>query len=170
MYKIGETINAFRGHEECVKFDITDDGAMLLVFFQNPTKKEIEEFASGKYFEIRFLELDQVIMVTTKIGDLNWMDAPYTPHLSPNLTTFQIPDESQGLGLMLVLIDAVTGEIKTLRLLGLSEEFTRKLFGVAIEHRMDEFDPKKYNESLQRISTYRTSQIAELSKVRCVIN
>lgn len=170
-YEAGQRIENFRNHAEGVHFDIDDSGATMLVFFQNPTTDEIEQFKSGKSFEIRFLELYGVIMITVKIGNLNWMDAPYSPHLSKNLEKFQIPNEGQGLGLTLILVDAVTGEIKHLRLLGLSERFTKRLFGVVMEEKIKEFNLSSYNNSINRIfSAYKTNQIVKLSKDYCKIN
>lgn len=170
-YEVGQAVDSFKNHSEGVQFDISDDGATMLVFFESPTTEEIEQFKSGKAFEIRFTELYGVIMITVKIGNLNWMDAPYTPHLSPNLTRFQIPNEGQGLGLTLILIDAVTGEVKNLRFLGLSERFTRQLFGTVMEQKMKDFDKIKYNNDIKRIfSSYQTNQIVKLSKDYCKIN
>lgn len=164
-YEVGKVTEEFKHHQECVKFDIADDGAVMLVFFQNPTAEEIKQFEAGRNFEISFAELYGVIMITVKIGSLNWMDAPYSPHLSKNLTKFQMPNENQGLGLTLVLIDAVTGEIKHVRLLGLSEKFTKQLFGIVMEQKIREFDIVEYNNSLNRIySTYSTNQIVKMSK------
>lgn len=170
-YEVGQIVDNFKGNLEGVQFDISDDGATVLVFLQGPTAKEIEQFKSGKNFEIRFTELYGVIMITVKIGNLNWMDAPYTPHLSKNLARFQLPKENQGLGLMLMLIDVNTGEIKHIRLLGLSEKFTKRLFGVVMEHKVNLFSKTEYNDSLNRIfSAYKTNQIVKLSKDYCKIN
>lgn len=170
-YEVGQSVDSFKHHSEGVHFDISDDGATMLVFFQSPTKDEIEQFKSGKNFEIRFTELYGVIMITVKIGNLNWMDAPYSPHLSKNLIKFQLPSEKQGLGLTLILVDAITGEIKHIRLLGLSERFTKRLFGVAMEHKVKPFDKEEYNNSINRIfSAYQTNQIVKLSKDYCKMN
>lgn len=170
-YEVGQVINSFKNHHEGVYFDLHDSGATLLVFFPDPTSGEIEQFKSGKSFEIRFTELYGIIMLTIKIGHLNWMDAPYTPHLSKNLTAFQIPGFDQGLELTLILVDAVTGEIKHMRLLSLSEQFTKELFGIVMEHKMSEFDKMEYNRSINRIfTTYKTSQIVKMSKNYCRIN
>lgn len=170
-YEVGQVVDNFKHHSEEVYFDIADDGATMLVFFQSPTADEIEQFKAGKNFEIRFVELYGIIMITAKIGNLNWMDAPYTPHLSKNLTKFQLPNEGQGLGLTLILVDAITGEIKHIRLLGLSEIFTKRLFGVVMEHNVKPFDKEVYNNSLNRIfSTYQTNQIVKLSKDYCKLN
>lgn len=170
-YEIGQIIEKFKYHDEGVSFDITDDGATMIVFFGSPTTGEIEQFKSGKNFEIRFIELYDVIMITVKIGNLNWMDAPYSPHLSKNLTKFQLPNEKQGLGLTLILIDAITGEIKNIRLLGLSERFTRRLFGTALEQKMKDFNQFDYSNSINKIfSRYSTDEIVKLSKDFCKMN
>ncbi len=170
-YEVGQIVDAFKYHSENVQFDIADDGATILVFFQSPTTEEVEQFKAGKNFEIRFTELYGVIMITVKIGKLNWMDAPYTPHLSKNLTKFQLPNENQGLGLTLILVDTITGEIKHVRLLGLSEKFTKRLFGVVMEHKVKSFDELEYDKSINRIfTTYQTNQIVKLSKDYYKIN
>lgn len=170
-YEVGQIVDSFKNHAEGVQFDILDDSATILVFFQSPTPQEIAQFKSGKNFEIRFTELYDIIMITVKIRNLNWMDAPYTPHLSHNLTKFQLPNKNQGLGLVLILVDAFTGEIKHIRLLGLSERFTKRLFGIAMEHKAKAFDKRSYSNSLNKIfSTYQTNQIVKLSKDYCKIN
>lgn len=170
-YEVGQVVESFKNHQEKVYFDIDDSGATMLVFFQSPTVKEIEQFKSGKNFEIRFTELYGVIMITVKIGNLNWMDAPYTPHLSKNLTKFEFPRENQGLGLTLILVDAITGEIKSMRLLGLSERFTKKLFGVVIEHKVKPFSKDEYDNSINKLfSAYNTNQIVKMSNDYCKIN
>lgn len=171
VYKVGQVVEEFKNHNECVQFDLRDDGAVLLVFFNRPTEKEIQQFASGSNFEIRFTELYGVIMLTVKIGTLNWMDAPYTSHLSKYLTRFQLPNENEGLGLTVMLIDAQTGEIKYMGLLGLSEEFTRQLLGVVLEHKMGSFDRKAYDNAIKQIYTrYTTEDIVKLSKTYCKMN
>lgn len=170
-FEVGQVIEKFKNHQECVQFDISDTGATMLVFFENPTLDEIDQFKSGKNFEIRFTELQGVIMLTVKIGNLNWMDAPYNSNLSKNLTKFELPNENQGLGLTLVLVDAITGEIKHMRLLGLSERFTKQLFGIAMEQKMGDFNMIEYNKSIDRIySVHSTEEIVKISKNYCKIN
>lgn len=173
-YKVGQVVEEFKNHAEETQFDLRDDGAVLLVFFNRPTEKEIQQFASGNNFEIRFTELYGVIMLTVKIGTLNWMDAPYTPHLSKYLTRFQLPNENEGLGLTVMLIDAQTGEIKHMRLLGLSKDFSGRLLGAVMEQKMSnpsDFDCRAYDNTVNQIYTrYTTKDIVKLSKAYCKIN
>ena len=80
-YEVGQVINSFKHNRQELQFAITNDGAILLAFFKNPNLEEIEQFKTGKSFETRFTQLYKVLMLTVKIGNLNWMDVPYTPHL-----------------------------------------------------------------------------------------
>lgn len=170
-YEVGQIIPAFMGHAENVYFNMDNGGATMFVFFQSPTMKEIKQFKSGKEFQIRFVELYDVIMLMAKIGDLDWMDAPYTPHLSPDLTQFAIPTEGQGLGLTLILVDATTGQIKSIRLLGLSENFTRKLLGTVIKNAKKTFNINSYNMNIVKIySQYPTKKLVKMSNDYCKIN
>lgn len=169
-YEVGQAIDKFIGHQEGTLFDVSDEGASLIVFFRNPTKEEKEQFKSGHRFEIRFVEIYGVVMMTFKIGNLDWMDSPYSPHLSKNLTKFTLPNESQGLGLTLIFVDAITGEIKSMRLMGLSTNFTKKLFGLLMEQKTKEFNVAEYNNSLNKIySIYPTNKIVKMSSNYCKI-
>lgn len=166
LYEVGQIIPSFINHNEGVLFDIADEGANLIVFFKNPTEDEISQFK--KSFEIRFTKLYDVIMLTVKIGNLNWMDAPYTPHKSKYLTKLQLPNKNQGLALTLYLVDAVKGQIKTMRFLGLSEKFTRSLFAEVMEEKMKPFSEANYTNNLNRIfSIYPTKKIVQMSGVYC---
>lgn len=167
-YAVGEVIDNFINHSESTLFDIDDSGAAMLVFMKNPTPIEIEQFKVGTNIEIRFTELQNVIMITAKIGLLNWMDAPYSPHLSRNLTMFQIPNKNLGLKLRLILVDAATGEIKYIRALELSGMFTKQLFCAIMEQKIRDFDINIYAKSISKIfSTYPTTKIARISKHCC---
>ena len=170
MYKVGQVIEKFINRQEGVHFDLSDDGATMIVFFNSPTEDEISQFKSDVNFEIRFNVMYDIIMITARIGNLKWMDAPYTPHLSKNLTKFEMPSEDKGLALTLLLVDAATGEIKSIRLLGLSEKFTRRLFGAVMEEKLKDFDIVKYHDSLGKAFTYNTKQIVSMSKDYCRIN
>jgi hypothetical protein len=170
-YEVGQVIDKFVMHPEGARFDISDSGAVLQIFFNNPTSDEISQFKEGKRFEIRFIEIRNVIMVLLKIGNLNWMDATYTPHLSKNLTKFELPNNNQGLALTIMLIDARTGEIKALRLVGLSEKFTKKLFGTIMELKITYFDKLEYAQTINSIyASYSTDKLVKLSNDYYKIN
>ena len=167
-YSVGQVIEKFKYHAEGTNFIIDDDGANLIVFFNNPTQEEIDQFKSSEAFEIRFTELYGVIMITAKIGNLSWIDAPYTVHLSKNLTKITMPQQGQGLGLLLFLVDTHTGEIKSMRLLGLAERFTKNLFKAIMEQKSKPFSLEEYTFVLNKIyAAYTTKQLVKLCKDYC---
>lgn len=162
---VGQVVEQFKNHPEGIIFDIDDNGAKLRAFFNSPAPSEIEQFNAGKKFDIRFVELYDVIMLSIKIGNLPWMDAPYTPHLSKNLTEFDVLEEGQSLALTIMLIDAVTGEIKHLRHIGLPEKFSRKLLAAVKVQKGKNFDKAEYAKAINRIySLYSRRQIARMGK------
>ena len=170
-YEVGKIVPEFANHEEIVQFDLADDGAFMLVFFKNPKKKEIAQFSSGNSFEIRMTKIKNIIFLMSKIGNLNWIDAPYNPHLSLNFTQFTLPSNDMGLGLTLILIDAVTGRIESLRLLGLSERFTRDLLGEVMDESVNEFDHDEYLHNVSEIyRRYTTKDLVKLSGSYCKIS
>lgn len=170
LYSVGQKVEKFMYHQEGIHFDIDDSGATMLVFFDRPTQNEVDQFKTNKSFEIRFAELSDIIMITVKIGDLNWMDAPYSAHLSKNLSRFTLPNEGAGLALTLILVDAHSGEIKSIRLMGLSTNFTRKLFGTAMEQKTKSFDIDEYYQNIRSVyAKYNTKQIVKMSNTYCKI-
>lgn len=167
-YQVGERYPEFMGHEECVQFDLADDGAVLLVYFDRPSDGEVLQFRSGKGLELRMTELYGVIFLAVKVGSLSWMDAPYTPHLSKNLTRVEMPEDGQGLACQLILIDTATGEIKHIRLLGLSTKFTRELFAAVAAQMERPFDKERYFDTIGMIyGRYGSDAIARMSGAYC---
>ncbi len=172
MYNFGEgqIVEGFKNHPEVPVFDLADGRAMLLAFFKYPSENEIHQFRSGKNFEIRFTEIGGVIMISVKVGTLKWMDMPYSPHLSENLTKFEAPGYG-GLALTLALADAVTGEIKSIRMLVLSEKFARRLLETAGAKKQEAFDMEAYKEAIAGINRrYTTKEIVGLSRDYCKIS
>lgn len=169
--KTGKILPEAIGHKEGVYFDVDDSGASLIVYFNSPTDEELAQFREGHKFEIRYIELQNIIMFTVKIGNLNWMDSPYSPHLSKNLTRLTAPEDGQGLALTLILIDSYTGTVKNVRLLGLSTSFTQKLLKDLVLQLEKPFDKSVYLTALNRIyQRYTTNQISKLSNIYCKIN
>ena len=169
-YEKGQVVENFIRHREGAYFDVDDSGAILMIFFNKPTQNEVEQFNAGHNFEIRFTNIKNIMMITAKIGNLNWMDAPYSPHLSKNLTKFQFSNEGQGLSLTLMLIDAYSGKIEHIRLIGLSEKFSKKMIGNILELKMSEFNQNEYMINLNSVfACYTTKDIVKMSRDYCKI-
>lgn len=134
VFKVGQVYAPAVGKGEGVKFTLSSGGAMLLYAFDNPTSEEVAQMKSGKDFEIRYTEMNGILWITSKCGNLEWTDAPYNPRLSSGLPGSDF-DEGEGLALTLVMIDARTGIVKSTRLIGLGTSFSHYLCEKAMEIR-----------------------------------
>lgn len=168
-YEKGKTIERFKGVEDGVVLEYSSFCGLVMVFtYNNPTPDEIMEFESNTS-EFRFIEFEETIILTSKIGNLPWADAPFTPHLSKDFTNIISPESSdRGLSLLIMLVDASNGILINMRLLGLSNKFTVE-FNKAVERLYTKpFDRKRYDNSIDRIfRTYNSKQLATMSKNYC---
>lgn len=162
--ELGQVLPQFIGVPEQAFFNIDDNGAILTVIYKNPDDHEIAQFQEKMPFEMREILLGDVIMTMFKIGDLNWIDAPFSPHLSEKLTKLDMPNELQGMNLIIVFVDSSNGEIKSLRLIGMSNNFTKSLYRDIYQMWMKEFDRTKYNSDLQEIyAKYTTKELSKMA-------
>lgn len=163
-YEVGKTYMEAKGHVEGCRFDISDSGATLIFYYDRPTKMELENFKPEKPFEMRMMEFSNTIIFLLKFGNLNWMDAPYTPHLSKDLTCLDLR-EGEGLAITIMLFDTSNGELKQIRLMSLSYEFTMRIKnGIEKLMRMP-FDKMSYYNNINRIfSAYSTNALVKMSR------
>jgi hypothetical protein len=103
-------------------------------------------------------------MFSFKAGNLSWSDAPYSTHLSPPFN-MEYPPEGMGLALNVMMIDSSTGEIKAIRLIALSNSFSRSLLDTMKKDKEKSFDKDKYYKDIDLIyNTYSTKDIVSISK------
>lgn len=158
-YSVGDKV--CQPSADGVIFDLDDSGATLQCKFAKPTVAEVKAFKSGLSF--KFVVVEDIIFILSRMGAGQWMDSPYYKHRAPNLTdpqNLQDPEEGKGLGVTAMLIDASTGVLKAIKLVGLETDLTRRLFAAIREQ------PKivNYTERLNRImATYTTNDLVELA-------
>jgi hypothetical protein len=163
LYKPGTT-----KYGEGTKFDFTEAGAVLELYFNKPTGDEIQDVTRGR-FEIGFYERENIVFMLFRFGGWQWMDAPYTVHLSQPFT-FEEPKPGTGYGLSIFLIDAATGILKGMRYVGLSTDFSR-MFKDAVERQKTmTFDKSLYEyEIKQTYDTFDTKNLVNRADVFCRI-
>ena len=122
-YQVGKPIKGFIGQSDGILFDITDSGAMAFVLFNKPTKIGLANFREDMPFEITSCFLNDVVYLCLKFGYMDWMDAPYSAHLSTQLTSFQILEKGYGLPLNICVVDTSDETVKSLRVIGLGIKF-----------------------------------------------
>ena len=166
VYQVGKVSADLIGKEKIV-FDITDGGGILYVLFSSPTENEIRQFKED--IEIRYVKVGSVFMMLFKFGSLNWVDAPYSPHLS-KMSGIAEPADGEGIALQIIFGDADTGMVHGLRLIGLSTEFSRKLAADISADLGHPFDKKMYGLDLAAVfNTYPTSKLVSMAETSCRI-
>lgn len=162
-YTVGSIYPQAKGHMEGCYFDISDVGGTLLVYFDHPTKNEKEAFKMEERFELRMITMSDIMMFLVKFGSLNWMDAPYNPHLSKNLSGIQRED-GKGLAVTIMMFDTSTGRLESLRLVSLSERMTDEIRKAYKELMARPFERSDYNRKIALIfGKYSTTALVKMA-------
>lgn len=167
MIEVGKPYEPIARLSEGVYFDLDDSGARLIYHFARPTEKEIAAMQSGKDFEIKMTELRGILWIVSKCGALNWTDAPYNPRASLLSDSFPRTGSGDGIALQLIMSDARTAEVKSLRLIGLGAAFSAALLEAAQRLRVDGMAPSDVQSAIDEVmQTYSTTQIASMASHR----
>lgn len=165
LYEIGKRYPEAAGHEETLLFDITDDGIIIPIYMNRPDPFEINQFKSGNLIKMAYVAKNNVIIILMKFGDMEWMDAPYNPHLSKYLTKF--PDKienEEGFSSHLLLFDTATGELKTQRLFSLRAKMSNDLIRESKNLLNKPFDQKAYAADIQSAYRYSTDDLVKQAR------
>jgi len=163
LYKEGVT-----SYQEGTKFDFTKSGAILELFFERPSEKEIEDVKAGR-FEMGFYEKEDLIFMLFKFGNGPYMDAPYSVHLSEPFEFMKI-EPGFGFGLTILLIDSSTGILKAVRYVSLSTDFSQR-FKLAVERQKKmSFNKDLYLLKIQSVfNNYSTKDLVSRADAWCKI-
>lgn len=156
-------------YKDGVKFDVDDNGTALYIFIHDPEKHEIENIRVGK-LDIGLYVEDEVIFLAFKFFHMATMDSPYTVKLSNGLSVLPEIKDGEGLSLMIFLVDASTGILRAMRVIGLTTKFSRSL-KAAIEHQAKlPFERNVFDFKLRNIMRLNTpDQIYARSQETCSI-
>ena len=163
---VGETYPLVEGRREGVFFDIRYPTVELIYNMRKPTKREIEQVAAGRQFEIRAIELNEVIFVTTRFGTLQWMDSPYDPRLG-DCQLDAIEPGTKGYGMWFLLTDSPSGTIRHLRLIGLGHGFSSQFRDLVYANKAKDIAVDEHDRRVRELyARYTSREIAELSSLR----
>ena len=126
IYRVGQHIpDLASGQDSCMAQYI--GGTLAFHILINHPNEALLRKADIIHNKIRLslFTYRDVVTFAIKIGNLNWMDAPYTPHLDQkeDLPNINSPSNQA----LLVLIDSSDGQILRLRTFELPAVFARKL-------------------------------------------
>ena len=147
--KVGGKYPPLANTGECVAIDVDSAGITLVYNFQSPTTKEIAAMAEGQPFEIRFVTIADIMYVLTKCGNLHWTDAPFNPHLAQDANLQEIINDHDGYALTLMMVDAATNTIKSLRLIGLGNKISKAIRTEIETLKQKEFDEEMYHRTIR---------------------
>lgn len=161
---VGNAFSPTYGKPEGVYADTDASGILVVYNFTHSTQSEVEQMGAEKPFEIRSARVGDALYILTKCGELNWMDAPYNPHLSRQMGLRPITNDIEGYALTLLMVDAVTNIIKSIRLIGLGNEFSKTLKNEIDELQAKSFSQEQYNQMLHDNNiSFSTTDLVKLS-------
>lgn len=110
---------------EGTQLEITPGGLTFFQFIEAPTEKEAASLERGR-IAMRIVSTPRTLMVLLRCGDGHWADAAYSVHRVPQEYRVCPSDPGEGYGwlAMLVLVDARTGIVRSLRRLAMSRRFS----------------------------------------------
>ena len=146
---------------EGIKVDFENSGGQLYIVFNNPTKQEIEEIRKEDC-KIGIFEKNEVIFLLFKFGDMEWMDVPYTVHLSKGLVLEKI-QPGMGYAITILLINSANGILEAIRLVSMPTKISQLFYDAVQRQRIQIFDYSKYWNTLDKIySQYETKDMVKM--------
>lgn len=145
----------------------------LRLFLPDLSNEEIEAVRAGRA-EFRLFTREGLLVLLYRFGDMPWSDASYNWHLVSEEE--RIPpeapvDESQGAALTVLLIEANTGILKVIRLIGLGHEFTLALHAEIRKQIAEAFDREEYLRRVELVyRMYSSDQMAQVARIKFAVD
>jgi hypothetical protein len=162
-------------YQEASWLDYTETGPILLIAINNSTAKETEAVRSGR-IELALYEKGPVLWFLYKIRGFGpWSDCPFSIRLYDGMgRTFDWSEEIEdgmGIGLQIILIDASTGIVKVLRLVGLETRFSRTFRAMILRQTEQPFDKATYYQEIDNIyANFSSDDLAGRANIKCRIS
>jgi hypothetical protein len=156
-YEVGKLYNPARKMwPQTPQFNLRGGELELVLFFDSPTAAEVAAVhVSAAEFAL-YHDRDQVVLCYRFRPGVPWSDAPYSYHLIPEAERIPPPDpeklgpETRAL-LHILLVNATGGEIRVLRAVTLSPEFTRSLYAAISTQAQLPWDKAWYDRRLAEL-------------------
>lgn len=149
-------------YQEGVRFDINDGGMDLIICYGSPTSKE-KEAIKKESMKYGYLVQNNVILMFFKFGREDWMDSSFSVHSAIHLSELPEIRDEEGFGLHVYLIDANTGILKAMRLIGLDTTFSRMLKNDIIKQK--ELPVDGFDRNLNNLYRYQTDELVKNAKI-----
>lgn len=168
-YEVGKLYNPNRNRwPEAAQYNFRGGEHELVLFFNAPTKREVRAVGNERAEFALYLERGQIVFLYRFGEAVPWSDAPYSIHLVPPEDR-TLPEDTGEYHVLLhiILVDAGTGIIQAMRVIGMPPEFVRVLHAAIVEQAGTPFTRSRYNETLDSLfARFSSSQLANMAAVR----
>lgn len=122
-FRVGERYPAYAIKNDLTHIEYNSAGFQLFMIFNGIDEEEDSQVKVSAPFEIRFIEKEGIGFFTFHFGSLNVIDVPFVASL---LGDVDIPSlsVSEGFSLVVTFFEGSTGELRSLRLIGLGHDFS----------------------------------------------
>lgn len=165
LYEVGKLLQEGKTkYEEGCRFDFLPDGPVFMIFYKSPVEKEIWDITKG-LMSVGMYITDDVLLMLFKFGNQNWIDSPYNINLSKPFEFNEVED-GMGFGLNIFLVDASTGILKGMRLVGWSTKFSKLFKDTVLKQKESSFDKTDYGKNINNIyANYKTSELVKRANI-----
>lgn len=153
-YRVGQLYNDQRTTwPEAGQYQFRAGGHELLLFWRSPSEREVRDVARGDA-EFALYVAPPLLVFLYRFGRMDWSDAPYSWHLVPAAER-TLPEpahlaEPHAL-LSVVLVDAESGIIRSLRALSMQPAFTAALSLAIRDQAAEPWDTARYDAALAEL-------------------
>ncbi len=166
-FVVGNILPSQVGKPDANIFDLADYGSILLMRLREPTTFEMSQFQSPAK-RIRISCLPDTLWMTFKFGEMEWNEAPFSPHLS---TQAHLPQAIQTAcsNITIAVVDSLDGRVVHCERLKYDDAFSAALKTGVMQLLVQDFNKEEYDLFLDVVkSKYSTRQIAEMAIAECV--
>lgn len=149
---------------------ITGTNVVLSIAYQGLMAREVRAFTYG---EVRFAWVDseQVALLAFKLGDLPWADCPFDPKLVTAEGWERPRLEPAGHAMLMILIEADTGIVAAMRVIGLAGDFVAAMAATVRRMLVTPYDVAAHDAALDALyERYATPEelVRRRADVTCV--
>lgn len=150
---------------EGIVLDLKDTGLYLFIYGYRWREEEIMQMNEEERFEMKLLLLYNIMFGLFKFGNMNWMEAPFSIHLTKKKELTEFPfKEGKKLKLHIYMIDMCGWLLKNQKEVELPKELSEKFIEMCKEQQRLEFNRTFFGKAVYRIySEYSTNDLVMMA-------
>lgn len=129
VLSVGKNYPEWQGAQEGNRIEWSETGLTLYAILNGISEDERKQFSPQTSLIVRYTVIEDVCYFTFLFGLMEWVNCPFSPalyHTVGQNPTFPDIEDGQRLSLTVLLIDASTGELCSVRIISLGHDFSVK--------------------------------------------